>query len=148
MRWFSELGRRLRKLFHPEQFDADLKEEMRLHRELREQEQVEAGVAPEEARYLARRRFGNDLVLREESREMWGWSWLENSLQDVRYAWRILVKNPGFTAVAVLTLGFGIGANTAIFTFVDASLLKPLPYSDSGKIVFIAEHPPHSSDEV
>ena len=59
---------------------------------------------------------------------MWGWSWLEDSFQDVRHAWRTLLKNPGFTAVAVLTLGLGIGANTAIFTFVDASLLKPLPY--------------------
>jgi putative ABC transport system permease protein len=145
---WTEFTRRLAMQLRGRRFDADLEEEMRLHRELREREQIEAGVAPEEARYLARRRFGNDLVLREESREMWGWSWLENSLQDVRYAWRILVKNPGFTAVAVLTLGFGIGANTAIFTFVDASLLKPLPYSDSGKIVFIAEHPPHSSDEV
>ena len=77
----GELGRRLLMLFRRRKFDCDLEEEMRLHRELREQEQLEAGVAPEEARYAARRRFGNDTVLREESRDMWGWSWLEDTLQ-------------------------------------------------------------------
>ncbi|HXX22957.1 MAG TPA: ABC transporter permease [Terriglobia bacterium] len=144
----NEIGRRLLMLFRRRQFDADLDEEMRLHRELREQEEIERGLSPKEARYAAQRRFGNDLVLREESRDMWGWNWLENSLHDVRYAWRTLVKNPGFAAIAVLTLGLGIGANTAIFTFVDASLLEPLPYPDAGKIVFIAERPPHRSDLV
>ena len=69
-------------------------------------------------------------------------------IQDIRYGARTLAKNPGFTAVAVATLALGIGANTAIFTFVDAALLKPLPYPDSGRIVFIGERPPHSSDMV
>ncbi|PYV21648.1 MAG: hypothetical protein DMG24_18985 [Acidobacteria bacterium] len=68
--------------------------------------------------------------------------------QDLRYGVRMLAKNPSFTAVAVLTLALGIGANTAIFTFVDAALLKPLPYPDSSRIVFIGERPPHSSDMV
>jgi putative ABC transport system permease protein len=135
-------------LLRRRRFDADLDEEMRLHREMREQELIERGLSPKEAHYAAQRRFGNDLVPREESHEMWGWTWLENSLHDVRYAWRTLVKNPGFAAIAVLTLGLGIGANTAIFTFVDASLLEPLPYPDAGKIVFIAERPPHRSDLV
>src|SRR5215472_14995964 len=68
--------------------------------------------------------------------------------QDLRYACRALAKSPGFTAVSLLTLAIGIGANTAIFSFVDAALLKPLPYPGSGRIVFIAERPPHSSDLV
>ena len=75
---FAEFVRRLLMLFRRRQFDAGLDEEMRLHRELREQDLIEAGVALGEARYAARRRFGNDLVLREESRDMWGWNWLEN----------------------------------------------------------------------
>ena len=90
MEWLGQFGRRLLMLVRRKQFDRDLEEEMRLHRELREQEQLEAGVAPEEARYAARRRFGNDLVLREESREMWGWNWLEYFVQDIRFGLRML----------------------------------------------------------
>jgi hypothetical protein len=123
----AELGRRLMALFHRGQFDASLEEEMRLHQELREQEQVERGLSPEEARYAAQRRFGNKLVLREESRDMWGWNWLETLLHDIRYGLRQLRRNSGFTAVTVIMLALGIGANTAIFTLVDAVILKSLP---------------------
>ncbi len=132
-------GRRLLMLFRRSQFDRDLEEEMRLHREMREQEQIERGLLPKEAHYAAQRRFGNDLVLREESREMWGWNWLENLLQDVRYSLRILAKSRGYATTAIFTLGLGICASVAIFAFVDAALIKPLPYPNPGRLVEVTE---------
>jgi predicted permease len=119
------------------QFDRDLDEEMRLHRELREQEEIERGLSPKEAHYAAQRRFGNDLVLREESRDMWGWNWLETFLQDIRYGLRTLAKSPGFAAVALLTLALGIGADTAIFQLVDAVRLRTLPVKDPQRLAIV-----------
>jgi putative ABC transport system permease protein len=141
---FTELGRRFLMLFRGRQFDADLQDEMRLHRELREQEQIERGLSAKEARYAAHRRFGNDLVLREESRDMWGWNGLETLLHDVRYGLRQLRRNPGFTAAAVITLAMGIGTTTALFTVVHSVLLEPLPFKDSARLLRLYEH---SSDD-
>ncbi len=139
MNWFIELGRRLLILLRRRQLEADLEEEMRLHLELREQEQMERGLAPDEARYAARRQFGNPTLLKEVSREMWGWNWLEDALQDVRYGLRQLRHNPGFMAASVPTLAFGICASVAIFAFVDAALLRPLPYRDPSRLVGVTE---------
>jgi putative ABC transport system permease protein len=140
----AELGRRLLMLLRRRQFHADLDEEMRLHRELREQEHIERGLSAKEAHYAAQRRFGNDLVLREESRDMWGWNWIEALLHDARYGLRQLRRNPGFTAAAVLTLAMGIGTTTALFTVVHSVLLEPLPFKDSARLVRLYEH---SSDD-
>src|ERR1700752_624298 len=113
MSWFGEIGRRLRMLGRRASFRRDLDEEMLLHREMRERELAASGVPANEARYAANRAFGNATALRQLGRDAWGWRWLEEFLGDLRFGVRLLCQNPGFTAVAVLTLAPGIGAHTA-----------------------------------
>jgi hypothetical protein len=132
-----EIGRRLWALFHRNQFDSDLDEEMRLHRELRQQEEIERGLSPKEAHYAAQRRFGNELLLREKSRDTWGWNSVETLWQDLRYGLSQLRRSPGFTAVVIFTLAMGIGANTAVFTLMDAVILKMLPVKDPQQLVLL-----------
>ena len=113
----------------------DLEEEIRSHLEMEERENLESGMAPGEAHYAALRRFGNVALAQERSREMWGWNSVETLWQDLRFGLRQLRKNPGFTAVAVLTLALGIGANTSIFSLINTLMLHMLPVRDPGQLV-------------
>ena len=117
--------------------EEDLDREIQSHLQLEAEERQESGLAPEAAPYAARRAFGNATLIAEDVRAVWSLGWLERFARDVKYGARALRKSPGFTIVAVLTLALGIGANTAIFSVIDALMLRPLPFHASDQLVRI-----------
>ena len=139
--WFRRvlpyLGRR--------QADADLQEELRLHVELERERLRGTGVPDDEADRAARRRLGNPTLIRERTRDVWGWRWLDDLGRDVRHALRGLRRNAAFTATVVCVLAAGIGANSAMFGIVHGMLIRPLPYPEPGAIVEVGEQYPGPS---
>ena len=131
----GELWRRLTRLVRGSGAADDLRDEMQLHVELRAKANRGEGMSDADARAAARRHFGNEAVLRETSRDQWGFIWAEHAATDVRYAFRRLIQRPGFAAAVIGVLALGIGATTAMFSAVDAAMFRPLPFGDPGRLV-------------
>jgi predicted permease len=137
MGWPGEAGRRLMFLLRRRRFHRELDEEMRTHLAFKARSNVENGLPADEARYAAEREFGNPLLLRDRSRDLWVYRWIEQFAHDLRYGVRILRKNPGFTAVAVLTLALGIGVNSTIFSVISTMLLRKPPVHDPDRLMML-----------
>jgi len=139
MEFLVNMWRRVQFLLHRDQIERELQEEIRAHLDLAAQDAMSNGAARDDAQRSAALQFGNRTRLVEESRESWGFPRLEEFLQDLRYGARLLVRSPGMSVVAVLTLALGIGATTSLFSVVNAALLRALPYPGADRLMIARE---------
>lgn len=128
--------------------DAELERELHSDLELEEEQQRECDFSAEGARYAALRAFGNPALIRKQTRAVWSWNWFESLARDLRYCLRTLSRAPGFTVIAILVMGLGIGANVSLFTVVRGVLLKPLPFRDPDRLMMLYEWGLHENDAV
>src|SRR5438067_4927792 len=146
MRWFHKLPLRLRSLVWKMRVEQELSEELRFHLEKLSEEKVAKGMTSQEARYAALRELGGVEQIKEECRDMRRVNYLEDFLQDLRYGLRQLRRSPGFTNVAMLTLALGIGVNTAIFSVINAVMLRMLPVESPEQLVQVGFQGKHSGE--